>query len=551
MWPFRLAVARVRPWNAAALMRVVIVASVFALFLWGDFVLFRRLFGAVRQIEAATPFFALGILRNVLALVFLISTVVLFSSALTTAIGSFFTDLDLDLYHAAPRSRARIVAARYMKTFLQSAAVVIAFLIPMVAAFEHVYPQPASFHPVVLTNIILLLSAPVSLASVCIILLVRWFPVRRVHQIVATIAVLVLTTAVLAFRISRPERLFTPVGTDDVVTVLRAIELPGIGFYPGTALAERMAGQETRSFPPRIAVAAGASFGLFLAVSIPLYFAAFVRARESMAPPALGSALATRWLDRLFRRASPPLRAMAAKEIRTVTRDVAQWTQLLLMLALLFMYLYNIRMLPLGGDYRATLIAYVNIGMCGFVVAAICLRFAYPSISSEGKAFWLLQVAPVSYRHLLTVKVLVYGFPLVIMAVALTSVANVLLSANLTVWIFTVSASALTALTLVCLGVGMGALDPDFNAENPLQVGLSLGGFGYMAVSLLYVGAVMLLMARPLVRYFFWRVLGVGDDLSWLATALPIAAVIAGSFALAATALITAYKRLIRLGQRG
>ena len=94
MWPLRIAFARLRPLNASALFRVIVVAGVFALFLWGDFALFRRLFSAIATVEAATPFFALGILRNLLALVFLIATVVLFSSALTSAIGSFFTDLD-------------------------------------------------------------------------------------------------------------------------------------------------------------------------------------------------------------------------------------------------------------------------------------------------------------------------------------------------------------------------------------------------------------------------------------------------------------------------
>ena len=66
-------------------------------------------------------------------------------------------------------------------------------------------------------------------------------------------------------------------------------------------------------------------------------------------------------------------------DLRTLTRDVAQWSQLFMMAALLFIYLYNVRMLPLGGDTRATIIAYANLGMAGFVVAAICLRFAYPS----------------------------------------------------------------------------------------------------------------------------------------------------------------------------
>ena len=549
MWPFRIAAARLRPINPTAIIRIAIVAVVFAAFLYGDYVLFRRLFNAVKDVETATPFFALGILRNVLALVFLVATIVLFSSALTTSIGSFFTDLDLDLYHSAPRRKAALVLARYAKTFVQSAALVVAFLIPMVVAFARVYPREVTFQAVVIINIVLLLSIPVSLASTTIIALVRWFPVRRVHQVVATLAVLVLTTTVLAFRMSRPERLFAPVLTDDVAAVLRAIELPAIGVYPGTALADLMTDTSASRFPPRIAITAAASFALFLGAAMPLYFPAFVRGRESMAPPALGSAQMTRWVDALLSRASPPFRAMAAKEIRTLTRDVAQWSQLFLMIALLFIYLYNIRMLPLGGDARASIIAYVNVGMCGFVVAAICLRFAYPSVSAEGKAFWLMQVAPVSYRHLLVVKVLVYGLPLVAMAIALTSIANLLLDANATVWTFTLIASALTATTLVCLGVGMGALDPNFNAENPLQVGLSLGGFAYIAVSMLYVGTMMTLMARPIVRYFFWRVLGIGDDLEWIATAAPLAAAVAMSLALAAIALVTAEKRLVRLGQ--
>ena len=40
---------------------------------------------------------------------------------------------------------------------------------------------------------------------------------------------------------------------------------------------------------------------------------------------------------------------------------MAQWSQLFLMAALLFIYLYNIRMLPLGGDARATIVAYANL----------------------------------------------------------------------------------------------------------------------------------------------------------------------------------------------
>ena len=549
MWSLKIALSKLRPIDVTATIRIAVVAITFALFLYGDFALFRRLFRATAQVEAATPFFALAILRNVLAMVFLVATIVLFSSAMTAAIGAFFTDLDLDIYHSAPKRKFAIILARWVKTLAQSATIVFAFLIPMLVAFALQYERPWTYYPIVLVNLALLLTIPVTLACLAIVVLVRWFPVRRVHQIVATLAILVLTITVIAFRMSRPERLFTEVRTDNLVAVLQAIELPSIDLYPGTALADVMVESSPQSLPPRIFAVAVIAFLLFASAARDTYFTAFVRARESMAPMALGAKPITRSIDALLSAARAPLRALIAKEIRTLTRDVAQWSQLFMMAALLFIYLYNVQMLPLGGDARATIIAYANLGMAGFVVAAICLRFAYPSVSAEGKAFWMLQVAPISYRELLRVKLLVYGVPLVALALLLTTFANLILAANGIVWAFTLPAAAIIALTLVSLGIGLGALSPNFGAENPLQVGLSLGGFAYMALSLLYVGAMMLLAARPIMQYFFWRMFGVGYERPWITAGVPIAAALVASIVLSVVPLLAAERRLARLEQ--
>jgi ABC-2 type transport system permease protein len=550
MWPLRIALSKLRPLDAAAALRIAIVGAVFAAFLYGDLLLFRRLFRAVAQVEMATPFFALGLLRNLLAMVFLVAFVVLFSSSLTAAIGAFFVDLDLDIYHAAPMSKTRIVLTRWFKTLAQSATIVFIFLVPLFVAFAQQYHVGSvRFFAGTLIALALLLSIPVSIASLAIVLLVRWFPVTRVHQIVATLAILVLTTAVVAFRMSRPERFFAQISTDDAVRVLRTIELPSMDRYPGTAIAEAMvnsASGKAVSIPANLSILAAVAFAIFALVARSMYFPAFVRARESMAPVALGATWATPWIDRMLAPLRAPLRALIAKEVRTLARDVAQWSQLFLMGALLFIYLYNVRMLPLGGDARATIVAYANLGMAGFVVAAICLRFAYPSVSAEGKAFWLVQTAPVSYRDFLFVKVLVYATPLTILSLLLTIFADLLLDADRVVWTFTLIGASLLAVTLVSLGVAMGAFSPNFNAENPLQVGLSLGGFAYMAVSMLYVGAVMVLMARPVTGYLFWRLFGVARGGTWIAAATPVVIAVTASFALTVFPLMAARARLER-----
>jgi ABC-2 type transport system permease protein len=553
VWPLRIAVSRLRPFTPASATRTAIVAVVFAAFLFGDFVLFRRLFSAIAQIEEMTPFFALGLLRNLLAMVFLVAVVVLVSSSMTAAIGAFFTDLDLDIYHSAPIAKRRIVFARWLKTFGQSATIVFIFLVPLFVAFAKQYHVAPRFYAIALTNLALLLSIPVSLASLAIVLLVRWFPVSRVHQIVATLAIFVLTLAVVAFRVSRPERFFAKISTDDAARVLQQIELPSMDLYPGTALADVMvAAAEGRAefpFPPRIAVTALVLFAMFFIVATRIYFVAFVRARESMAPAALGSVAMTNIVDKLLAPFAAPTRALIAKEVRVLTRDVAQWSQLFLMAALLFIYLYNVRMLPLGGDARATVVAYANLGMAGFVIAAICLRFAYPSVSAEGKAFWMLESSPLSYGRFLRVKVLVYAAPLTILSLLLTTFANLMLGADRVVWMFTLIGASLLAVTLVSMGVAMGAFSPNFAIENPLQVGLSLGGFAYMGVSLAYVAGMMVLMARPVMKYFMWRMLGLAADRPF-AAALPVVTAVTLSIALSVFPLIVARGRLMRRDEK-
>jgi ABC-2 type transport system permease protein len=301
---------------------------------------------------------------------------------------------------------------------------------------------------------------------------------------------------------SRPERFFMPIGTDDLSRALQAIELPSMERYPGTALADLMVAvaghQHATLFPMKIVAPAIALLIAFLAIATPIYFRAFVRARESMAPAAIGAGGFTRIADWLLRPFHRQTQAMIGKEVRTLTRDVAQWSQLFLMVALLFLYLYNVRMLPLGGDARAPIIAYANLGMAGFIISAICLRFAYPSVSSEGKAFWILQAAPVSYRRLLISKVVVYTIPLTALSLLLTVFANVIMHANVVVWLFTLIGASLLAATREPrrrperLAEFRGRNRCRWASARRLRMGAALA----------YVGALMALMARPVVQYF-------------------------------------------------
>ena len=158
----------------------------------------------------------------------------------------------------------------------------------------------------------------------------------------------------------------------------------------------------------------------------------------------------------------------------------------------------------------------------------------------------MVRSAPISYRRFLMVKVAVYSAPLTLLALLLTAFANVILGAGAIVWTFTMIGASLLALTLVSLGVGLASLSPNFDAENPLQVGLSLGGFAYMALALGYIGAVMLLMARPIMRYALWKFFSITDDQGAASVALPLVTAVTLSVALMVVPLVAAERRLAR-----
>ncbi|HWW62808.1 MAG TPA: hypothetical protein VN181_15650, partial [Thermoanaerobaculia bacterium] len=65
-----------------------------------------------------------------------------------------------------------------------------------------------------------------------------------------------------------------------------------------------------------------------------------------------------------------------------------------------------------------------------------------------------------------------------------------------------------------------------------------------MALALGYVGGMMLLMAQPIMRYFFWRIFGIGDDRGWIATALPLVIGLTISIALSVIPILVAERRL-------
>jgi ABC-2 type transport system permease protein len=211
--------------------------------------------------------------------------------------------------------------------------------------------------------------------------------------------------------------------------------------------------------------------------------------------------------ERLFRFLPGPVRAFTVKEIKTFLRDQAQWTQLFLIAALLVIYIYNFDALPLEKSpiqtvYLQNLFSFLNMGLALFVLTAVAARFAYPAVSLEREAFWLVKTSPLSLRAFLLIKFFIYYLPLLVLAEILIVGTNLLL--KVTPFMMTLSTVTVFFLVpgIVAIGIGLGAAYPDFKAENPTQTVTSFGGLVFMITCAAYIGLVILLQAGPVYRIF-------------------------------------------------
>jgi len=161
----------------------------------------------------------------------------------------------------------------------------------------------------------------------------------------------------------------------------------------------------------------------------------------------------------------------------------------------------------------------------------------------EGAAFWIIRAAPLSLKIFLWIKFFVYYFPLIIMAEFLIVASNLLLQVSSFMMLLSILTIFCIVPAIVAMGIGLGAIYPNFQSENPAQSVTSFGGLLFMILSLALITIVVILEAGP-VYYIFMAGIHRQSLVLW-----QIAWLI-GSFAIAFCLCLFAVVYPMRLGER-
>ena len=423
-------------------------------------------------------------------------------SCMVSAVSTLFLSQDNEIIFAAPVPTADIFFMRYMTTSIYTSWMMVVFSIPIFAAYGTVFQAGFLYWPLMLGTIIATAAIATTFGMGFTVVLVNLFPARQTKDIILYLSISFGIFIYLIFRLMRPEDLVNPDKYGHFIDYLSSLATPAAPYIPA-AWASNLLSYYLMDREIDFLVLA-----LLCITPIALFF--------------LGEWAMERWFLSGFTKSQESFggyrkfftrgrynrstwKWIFLKEAKLFLRDSAEWSQLFMIAALVIVYLYNFKVLPVERsvfeeEYVTNLIAFLNIGLTGFVVASLAARFVYPSIGAEGGSFYIIMSSPLSTARYLLYKYLFYLVPFTGLALVLLVVSNSLINIEGPMWWISLITGLIITWTVLAMALGFGAIYADFKSENRAA---ALGGIGailFLFTAIAFEMAIIFLGGSPVFR---------------------------------------------------
>jgi len=500
---FRNAMLAMRGWK---LVKNLLFAAVGLLMLAALYGGFWRLLRYLEAVPLIGPMLSWKLTSMVLLMTFSMVIVSSIIISMTTLYYSF----DLKFLFSCPLDLRAIFMDKAFETVFYSSWTLVLAILPYIIALGRIKALGGGFYLAYAFLMVPFVMLAGAFGIFFSMLVMYWFPSSKTRDITWLLGSLSLAFVYVVFRFSKPEKLLRPDSLEIVAQYIQYLQSPTAPYMPAWWVTKAMVAYSAGHWGD-FAAGAGVLWAAAAALYLFIYFLSgrvymrgfsgaqgsprFKGGRKDSAEqrlaarfPRLRSTLTLYWKDRLM-----------------LMRDARYWSQAILIAALIAVYLFSIRQLPLDTPDLKSLVSFLNVAVAGFVMAAIGLRFTFPAVSLEGNSFWLLKSSPVSTAAIMREKLAVSLIPSVVIGVLLITASNYLLNADLFISALSTLTIAVAAVVITVMGIGFGSIFPDFNVENIHQLESSYGGFLYMACAMGYLSLLVAVEAWPVQMHFAER----------------------------------------------
>ncbi len=488
--------------------RWALILTLGSLFFAGNYAFFYRMIKYLDQLPLQVGEELIFQLLNVVFLTLLV--MVLFSS-IVASLSIYYVSADLDFLHSLPVSQGAIIRVRAFQTLVNASWVVLIFALPIFLAYGYYFKVGAGYYLYLAVAFPPFVIIPTVLGIAGIMVLMRYFPTDKAYQVLSFLGLFFLAALVMFFRFLSPEKFFHKDVSDEmIVGFVESLKMPEYGFLPSSWMSLGISAW-TEGQMDKALWQLGCLFATVLILGVGfwwlsrrIYFPGWrsyqeVKNAPKSEDPQKGVRLRRGWNMLPL---SQGQRALLLKDIILFLRDPAHWSQLFILAALVVVYIFNILNLPLDNLVLKNIVSVLNVGLVGFVISALASRFVFSATSLEGRKMWTIYTSPVDMGSFLIGKYLMFLPPLLLVGEFLVIVSNWLLEVDPYMMKVSVIGVVLITLGVVGMAVGMGAMYPKFKYENISEISGGTGGVLFMISSLIYVGMVVVLGARPMYLHF-------------------------------------------------
>lgn len=521
--------------------RRVVAIFVFGLLFW-----LGLLFGSEWFLSKIYEMEPIGVvmMRRLTAMVLLFLFAIGTFSNLIAAFSTYYLADDLSLLMSKPIPSESLYGARFIENALNASWMTVTFSAPFFVALGWVMHAPPGYWLAAFVVLFSLGVLPCAVATFVSLLLTFPFSARRARQVLVFAGTAIFAVLFVLLRQLEPERFLRPDARLPMVEALKAVQGGESAWLPSTWALDALWGQlssaaEIRTHP----------LTLLLTTSLSAYFVtgwafrrwhwrAYSMAREGMdlreeigerRRRGRGRGLQEMIQERAAREGGPDLAAvLRAKDLRAWLRDTAQWSQALLIAALIVIYVVNfsyIRTVGETGIISGRALHFINLSLSAFVAVAICVRFGFPAVSLEGRAFWLVLRSPVRTEDFLMAKWRSMALPLLALVNALVLFTNFSLD---TAWYLTLIAALVSSASTygsLGLSLGIGAQHPRFKIDNAAKIATGFGGLLYMGSGITLAITCVLSSVYPTMSLSRWLEYGETPSLARAGGSLVLIAV--------------------------
>lgn len=428
-------------------------------------------------------------------IIFFLFGLLLFSSSIS-ALGFLLLSKDLDLVLSAPVNRFSFFWAKLLETTGSATWMVLVFGAPAILAFANMYHAGPYFYLMTLVAFLPLFLIPSALGILMIISATSLIPASRTREILILCGGLFVVGLYFAAKALLPEAPTQMDTINDFLHIVTYLQVPNQdwspAFWTSQILGRLLEPNGSNIWPYLGALYSSAiTLGALGYIVCRLFHGrAYSMAKSSARGIKVNSRNRQRIIGFFSPLIGPEYRALLSKEISVFLRDMTQAVQLMLLLGLCAVYLYNLKILRVVEElpYEARVwwqafLVIANLAMGAFVIAAVCTRFVFPSVSLEGQSYWVLRASPLSIGQILRAKFWIWLVPVATIGSVLLTSGALAIRAEPHIVVVSGIASWIVCYGIVGLGVGLGSVYANFNWEHSSQLAASFGSLIYMVAS--------------------------------------------------------------------